>query len=1337
MSLSLSQGQIATPEAPWLGLRSFTEEAHDYFFGRRAELEDLYERVLDKPLTILFGPSGLGKSSLLQAALIPRLRAQGFLPVLVRFDHELEAPPLEKQMLENLREALTSGGFETQMGKLSAALGEEGAGIKWDAAALLWLIFHDPSYGFLPLRGESTDPLPRPVFLIDQFEEIFTLGERPSRRAVSLTFREALSALVENRPPASLRVQLEKDDALVERIVYQAQHAHVLLSLREDFLHLLERWRRSMPSLMENRFELRMLSGPQAFDAVVRPGQLRSGAPPIIPDEVGQAIVRFVAGAEDDVPLAEIDAVPPLLSLVCAELNAQRIAAGEQQITRSQFEGHSDEILQSFYLRSFDLASYGGTLDYIPDAAVALQALKGLIEDRLLSPDGYRESIAFDTIARDLVRAVSPETAKVVLEEIIERRLLTVDERGGVRRLELAHDVLAPIVRDSRDERQEADALAHAKREKERAETETKRVQIERNRLRRFVIIAGTSAILAIAAAITSVLFFLQAKESRNKLSASLDMVERQRAEQSALRSRADSVMSFIMNDVTRVFREQGQLKLLRSIADQVETYNDATRQKTDDSGSRLLAAKVLSERATAAESIGQVEEAMQLMREQVALLRNESPAQIESRLQLFNALRWLANTIFSVSGHQEPWTDAAPLIEEARKVADDLNARAPQKLEVIGAQARILALAARYARSESVTATSQADEATALLGGAGPQEAAKIEGLRQLAQSKDREASDLFRQVLTLVRAQSKTALANPDFAEASSVVIWNYGKYLQQKGDYPQAISLFEEDMRENGSIIQRDPGSQKARLYLAMDLREIGQTYAYESGTLSKAIDYYRRVLTVCDEMVVMVPRGANGWWEKRTAHQKLAGAFSDLLSRNKDESSERDRWLEEMWKHGQEEVVASRRLVEIEPQSPRWRSLLFDSLDDYTWRATTYLDSVRQGTDKAKALTAARMAFTTANELWENHRGEIKTRSARTNLSGVYLAIGQCLAFAGDLKEARRSYETVFPVTALLPNWKPCLFEDNRGPAALGIALLCEQEKIPDEVLKWLEEAIRYDPCDKAFLKLAEIYESGTGVPKDSTKAKAYRKQAERRSVKTFSIPMPVGPTEKVRVQLYVGREFADGRTPLDECNRQLEYLREKGVYLPPDVNESLKKLWDIAVENKVEFVDMLTYALNYAKDEKKTSTPEERYQIASEALKEAELTYAAAATDANKNALIRAYNSAADSGLYVQRWAEVEKWSRKSLGLSSANGNAHANLATALLFQGKYSEALRIFREHWNESLGDGTLAHAAYEDFDQLSKAGITHPDIARLKAALPSPTSKPKSTATPGGDEN
>jgi hypothetical protein len=601
-----TSGSAATPETPWLGLRSFTEEARLFFFGRNAEVDDLYARILDKPLAILFGQSGLGKSSLLQAALIPRLREGGFLPVFLRLDHDATAPPLEHQLLDRLQMALTSAGFGPQAATVGAALAPGTA--SGDFSAFLWLLFHDPAKGFVPARGDSTGGFPRPVFLIDQFEEVFTLGERPARRDLCLAFRETLAALVENRPPGSLRGKLEADDALAERLDYNAQPARFLLALREDFLHLLERWRRAMPSLMENRLELRLLSGPQAFLAVVRPGQLRAVLPAIITDDVGHAIVRFVAGANGDVPLEEIDAVPPLVSLVCAELNAQRLASSMQQVTRAQFEGGSDDILQSFYLRSFDLVTYGATFGHVPHAEMALLSLRGLVEDRLLSADGFRESIAFDTIESDLARAVGPEAAKAVLDALVQRRLLTVEERGGVRRLELAHDVLTRTVKSSRDERREVEALARARSEKEHAEAETRRILKERNRFKMVATLATCLAIILPVSAIIGWVGLQRTKEAEHALaetkrawgseskavaaekSASLAKTAALEALQQAKEDRESAVDS---ENKAVIARKEAQEAAAQAVADQnraIASRNEAVEARKEADKSAQLA---------------------------------------------------------------------------------------------------------------------------------------------------------------------------------------------------------------------------------------------------------------------------------------------------------------------------------------------------------------------------------------------------------------------------------------------------------------------------------------------------------------------------------------------------------------------------------------------------------------------------------------------------------------------------------------------------------------------------------------------------------------------------
>ena len=92
-------------ENPWPGLDSYQENARE-FFGRGREAALLLDQLRDAAVTVLYGRSALGKTSLLRAGLFPLLRAENFVPVYVRFELGPSAAPLSRQLHQSVDNAI-------------------------------------------------------------------------------------------------------------------------------------------------------------------------------------------------------------------------------------------------------------------------------------------------------------------------------------------------------------------------------------------------------------------------------------------------------------------------------------------------------------------------------------------------------------------------------------------------------------------------------------------------------------------------------------------------------------------------------------------------------------------------------------------------------------------------------------------------------------------------------------------------------------------------------------------------------------------------------------------------------------------------------------------------------------------------------------------------------------------------------------------------------------------------------------------------------------------------------------------------------------------------------
>jgi len=433
---------------PWPGLAAFREADRAFFHGRDAEAEELARLVRRERLTVLFGLSGLGKTSLLAAGLFPRLRQEDVLPVLIRLDFSPAAADLAGQVQEALLAAAAAAGIEAPQPR---------------PGETLWELFHRQGAEFWNARNRLVTPL----LAFDQFEEVFTLGKG---RAATDELLAELADLVEGRPPAALKAQLDAAPEAAREFQFGRHGYRVLLALREDFLPDLEELRDRIRTIAQNRLRLTRMDGAQALAAVTATGGR------LVDAGLAEQIVRFVAGAGDAAPLSRLEIEPALLSVVCRELNDERRRRGGEKITPELLAGSRAQILAGFYERSVaDLPA----------------AVRGFVEERLITSSGFRDSVALES-ALEL-----PGIASEALDRLVERRLLRVEDRGGVERIELTHDVLTGVIRASRDDRRRREAAEQAEAARREAEERARSARRQLARSRRTA--AALAALLVLA----------------------------------------------------------------------------------------------------------------------------------------------------------------------------------------------------------------------------------------------------------------------------------------------------------------------------------------------------------------------------------------------------------------------------------------------------------------------------------------------------------------------------------------------------------------------------------------------------------------------------------------------------------------------------------------------------------------------------------------------------------------------------------------------------------------------------------------------------------------------
>ena len=345
---------------PWKGLSSYTYQDADRFYGRDQELKDIASVIKQNAFTTLYGISGAGKTSIINAGLFPLLDKQAFLPIYIRLDHNGGHVPYDMQIIKAVENALTSINAES----------EDIVGHTIDSELdKLWLYFHSRKF------WSKDNHIINPIIFIDQFEEIFTKNDDVDN---IWAFFNIIDSLQYSTPTERILQAMENSDQFVS--FGEEQNFRMVFSMREDFLARLEDYSYNIPALRKNRIGLKPLNGQQALEVILRP------RPEMVTRKVALHIISKVVGkpiSDNERKLEATSVDTSILSLFCTELYNYAMSDNKGEISIPLVDLYGGNILEWFYDRNMQI---------LPKQTYVY------LENQLLTHSGFRNSVALENL---------------------------------------------------------------------------------------------------------------------------------------------------------------------------------------------------------------------------------------------------------------------------------------------------------------------------------------------------------------------------------------------------------------------------------------------------------------------------------------------------------------------------------------------------------------------------------------------------------------------------------------------------------------------------------------------------------------------------------------------------------------------------------------------------------------------------------------------------------------------------------------------------------------------------------------------------------------------------
>lgn len=365
---------------PYRGVLPFRYADRAFFFGREKVVDDLYAKILLYRLVLLFGESGAGKSSVINAGIIPALQKEGCQAERLRVSPQYENAPI---LLERI---------EGDVGTAASFLPSIFLSSQTSTTGGLERIPFSVEDCFDAIRSVPRGTIPLLIF--DQFEELFTLfssKEGEDDRLKMLAQNQILQTIYELVHDQELEVK-------------------ILIIIREDFLGKLEIFSRKYPQIFDHRVRLGHLDTTEAKRAIVGPFKEGGVFGSKIVDSLAATIAEDLARHEGT---GVVHATQ--LQIVCDRL-WKKYSPTLREITEKEFatEGKAKGLLESYLTSELEKLVVG----HRPQA---IRILANLVTD-----SDTRDIVSEDKL-KSLLTSQSNErmqTLGTVLKILEERRII-------------------------------------------------------------------------------------------------------------------------------------------------------------------------------------------------------------------------------------------------------------------------------------------------------------------------------------------------------------------------------------------------------------------------------------------------------------------------------------------------------------------------------------------------------------------------------------------------------------------------------------------------------------------------------------------------------------------------------------------------------------------------------------------------------------------------------------------------------------------------------------------------------------------------------------------------